>query len=131
MFEWHPQIEEALQLFIDILKRDFNKKYTEIVLCNFSHSGETVSNNSFAIFHNPAGDMTVLSFGMDWNIIRKKITIPSVSTEKIISKLSNDGNLTKMTVLSITKEDSQCYFLRNFNYDDYKSLQDLSFFSSL
>lgn len=96
------------------------------MLCNFSHSGETVTHNSFALFHDLEGNMTVLSFGIDWNIVRKKIKTPSVATEKILEKLlSTKGNSTQMTLLDITKEDAKCHYLRNF---DHEGLQDLSFF---
>lgn len=130
VLKWSPHLVEATKSFINILKKDYNQEYTKIVLCQFSHSGETVSHNSLAIFHDLEGNMTVLSFGMDWKIIRKKIKTASLSTEKILSKLSNDGNFTQMNILDFTKDNTKCYFTRNFNHIDYERLQNLQFFNS-
>ncbi|MBC8755413.1 hypothetical protein H2O64_12050 [Kordia sp. YSTF-M3] len=128
--EWWPTMEEATQSFINILKNDYNQKYTKIVLVEFCHSGETVVHNSLTIFHDLEGNMTVLSFGMDWHTVRKKIKMPFITTEKILSKLATtNGNFTKMWILDITKDTAKCDFIRNFSYENYKGLQDLSFFN--
>lgn len=128
ILEWKKK--ESFQYFINILQKEFKQKYQRIVIMEYSRDGETVEHNSLVILHDNNNEMTVLSFGMDWNHIRKKIKIPFVSTEKIYSELSFNGSLSKMSILDISKNTSKCYFKRNINYEDYKELQNLSFFSN-